>query len=172
MRKAIGFVLIVGSLAFLASRAGSWLDGGSDQLAALAEKSPAPIARAPQGTRKVAIPADASTHYFADAVVNGHTISVIVDTGATAVALTEESARRLGIRPAQSEFTARISTANGVVGAAPIVISEIRLGAITVRNVPAIVVPGNALGVNLLGMSFLSRLHKFEVGGGQLVLTQ
>jgi aspartyl protease family protein len=172
MRKAIGFVLIAGSLAFLAVRAGSWLDAGSAQVAALADKSPAPVARTPKGTRKVAIPADASTHYIADAVVNGHTIRVIVDTGATAVALTEDSARRLGIRPTPSEFTARISTANGVVGAAPIVISEIRLGAITVRNVPAIVVPGNSLGVNLLGMSFLSRLHKFEVGGGQLVLTQ
>ena len=172
MRRFIGIVLITGSAAFFAVKAASMFASGSDQIAALAEKPSAPVARAAQGTRKVAIPADASTHYIADAVVNGHTIRVVVDTGATDVALTQESARRLGIKPAESEFTTLISTANGVVGAAPVVLSEIRLGAIAVRNVPAIVVPGDALAVNLLGMSFLSRLHKFEVGGGQLVLTQ
>ena len=137
--------------------------------------TPAPAALAstarPIGGRKVAIPADPDGHYFTSAVVNGHTIDVIVDTGATAVALTAESARRLGFTLAPGDFTDPVSTANGVIPAARVTLSEIRVGTITVDNVAAIVVPGDALGVNLLGMTFLGRLSKFEIGGGQLVLT-
>ena len=132
---------------------------------------PAEVSRS-LGGRRVAIDADARGHFLVDATVNGRTVAVVVDTGATTVALTAETARRLGIHLAQSDYRAPISTANGVVAAAPVVLDEIRLGGITVRNVAAMVVPGNALEVNLLGMSFLGRLTKFEVGGGQLVLTE
>jgi aspartyl protease family protein len=96
----------------------------------------------------------------------------MVDTGATAVALSAESARRLGIRPPQSAFRMPIDTANGIAYAAPVKLGEVRIGNVSVRNVEAIVVPGDALSINLLGMTFLSRLSRFEVAGGQLVLTQ
>ena len=59
-----------------------------------------------------------------------------------------------------------------VTGAAPIALADIKVGGIHLRNVDAMVVPGNALGVDLLGMSFLNRLTKFQLGGGQLVLVQ
>lgn len=140
--------------------------------------SPKPVAKLstqqarPRGGRKVAIDADPRGHFLVEASVNGRRIEVIVDTGATTVALTASTARRLGISLRDSDYSARISTANGVVGAAPVVLSEIRLGGITIRDVPALVVPGKALEVNLLGMSFLNRLTKFEIGGGQLVLTE
>ena len=126
----------------------------------------------PRAGRKVAIDAGPRGHFVVEASVNGRRIEVIVDTGATTVALTASTARRLGISLRDSDYSARISTANGVVGAAPVVLSEIRLGGITIRDVPALVVPGKALEVNLLGMSFLNRLTKFEVGGGQLVLIE
>jgi aspartyl protease family protein len=124
----------------------------------------------PPGGREVAIHADAGGDYVAVATVDGHTLDVVIDTGASTVALTAGTARRLGLKLAESDFTGRIATANGVVAAAPIVLSEVRVGAIAVRDVDAVVVPGDALATNLLGLSFLNRLRKVEVGGGQLVL--
>ncbi len=124
------------------------------------------------GYRQVALRADDRGHFVATAAVNGHSIDVIVDTGATTVALSDATAHRLGIYPALSAYTVRLSTANGMVKAAPVTLREIRLGAIAVRDVEAVVVPGDALPVSLLGMSFLKRLAKFEIAGSQLVLSQ
>jgi aspartyl protease family protein len=122
--------------------------------------------------RRVAIAADASGHYLVDARINGRVVSAMVDTGATVVALSADTARRLGIVPARSAFTRPVATANGVVDAAPATLREVRIGGIVVRNVEALVIPGDGLAVNLLGMSFLGRLQKFESSGGRLVLIQ
>ncbi len=120
----------------------------------------------------VALRADRQGHFQGDAVVNGRTIPVVVDTGATTVALNGAAARRLGLYLSQSDYRIAVSTANGVVAAAPVRLGEVRLGNVSVRNVEAVVVSGDALPVNLLGMTFLSRLSKFEIADGQLVLTQ
>jgi aspartyl protease family protein len=133
--------------------------------------APAGNARPPSGYR-VAIPVDEEGHFLTDATIEGHAIRVVVDTGATTVALTSDTARRLGIHLAEADFSARVATANGIAAAAPVVLSEIRVGNIRVRDVAAVVIAGDGLGVNLLGMTFLSRLTRFEVGGGQLVLSE
>jgi len=126
----------------------------------------------PPAGRRVTIPADPSGHYIAEARINGRAVKVVVDTGATIVALTSETARRLGILPAQSAFTRPVATANGVVNAAAVTLSEIRLGGVSVRHVAAMVVPGDGLAVDLLGMSFLGRLTRFEAADGHLVLVE
>lgn len=95
---------------------------------------------------------------------------MMVDTGATTVALTEATARRLGIRPARTDFRYPVATANGTVMVALVELGDVRVGGITVRDVAATVVPGDALRTNLLGMSFLGRLSRFEMAGDQLVL--
>ncbi len=168
MRMAVGFVVVAAVVAVVAVKAVPELAARST---AVPPQTP-PVARTMTlSGRTVAIPAGPDGHYAAEAVVNGHAISVIVDTGATAVALTADSARRLGLRLAASDFVHPVTTANGVVDTAFVTLSEIRIGTITVQNVRAVVVPTDALGANLLGMSFLNRIRKFEVGGGQLVLT-
>lgn len=172
MRTVIGFVVVAGGLSFLGVKAATNLAATPPVagVAASAEVA-APVSRArPPGGRKVTIPADDGGHYFSNAVINGHTIAVVVDTGATSVALTAESARRLGLKLKVGDYNVPISTANGTVFAAQVVLSEVRVGSIAIPDVVATVVPGAGLSVNLLGMSFLSRLRKFEVGGGQLVL--
>ena len=134
--------------------------------------APDPAARSrPRGGYQVAIPADRQGHFVTDATVEGRAIRVVVDTGATSVALTADTAHRLGIHLTDADYTKRISTANGVTAAAPVVLAEIRLGDISIRDVAAVVVPGDGLDINLLGMTFLSRLTRFEIGGGQLVLS-
>ena len=122
--------------------------------------------------RQVVLASDPRGHFVSTARINGRRVEVMVDTGASVVALSAKTARRLGVLPAKSAYGLSMTTANGAIETAPIVLSEIKLGNITVRNVNAVVFPGNGLGVNLLGMSFLGRLSGFEIEKGELVLTQ
>lgn len=123
-------------------------------------------------SRRMILEADRFGHFQVDASINGRPAEAMVDTGATVVALSAESARKIGIVPARSAYTTPISTANGVVAAASVTLNDVRVGGIRVRNVAAVVVPDGLLSVNLLGMSFLSRLSKFELSGPRLVLVQ
>lgn len=124
------------------------------------------------GGSRVTLDADRRGHFLADVTINGRQTEALVDTGASTVALTAESARGIGIVPLRSAYTATVSTANGLVKAAPVTLVEVGVGGIRVRNVKALVMPSGALPGNLLGMSFLARLSKFEIAGPQLVLVQ
>jgi len=95
---------------------------------------------------------------------------MLVDTGASIVALSYEDAETVGIRVTANDFTAQLRTANGVVEAAPVRLPEIRVGDILVENVDAVVLPRGRLGTSLLGMSFLRRLRGFEMSQGRLTL--
>jgi aspartyl protease family protein len=48
----------------------------------------------------------------------------------------------------------------------------LRVADITLRDVPAAIAEPGALGANLLGMSFLGRLKRFEMQGDELLLVQ
>ncbi|MEM8837455.1 MAG: TIGR02281 family clan AA aspartic protease [Pseudomonadota bacterium] len=121
--------------------------------------------------RAVRINAGRRGHFHLDARVNGREIPFVVDTGASSVALSYESARRVGFNPKPSDFIGRSQTANGIARFAPVTISEIRFKSITVRNVRAAVLEKGALGdKNLLGNTFLSRLSEFNVRDGTLVM--
>jgi aspartyl protease family protein len=78
----------------------------------------------------------------------------------------------LQIFPKASEYTATVSTANGKIKAAPTKLDRVEVGDITVFDVPALVLPDEALGQNLLGVSFLSRLKRYEYADGRMVLEQ
>jgi aspartyl protease family protein len=135
--------------------------------------APSPQPREPVSNgRRVALRSDDYGQFQANAVINGHAVTVVVDTGATTVAISTDTARQLGVAPPQSAYKLPISTANGVGYAAPVVLREVSVGSISIRNVNAVVIPGRGLGISLLGMTFLSRLSKFEVAKGQLVLTE
>jgi aspartyl protease family protein len=118
----------------------------------------------------VEIRAGATGHYHAQAEVNGRPVEVMVDTGATMVALTYEDAERAGIHLKPSDFTNSVSTANGVTRVAPVTLERISIGDITVRNVAASVSERGRLNTTLLGMSFLSRLERVDMRAGILVL--
>jgi aspartyl protease family protein len=121
--------------------------------------------------RTASIPRGANGHFEADAVVDGHHMGFMVDTGASVIALRRQEAARLGIHPAQRDYKTRVTTANGVVFAAPTELASVELGGIIVHNVAAIVLPDEALSQNLLGMSFLSRV-RWQHQDGRLVLEQ
>jgi aspartyl protease family protein len=96
----------------------------------------------------------------------------MVDTGASVIALTASAAATLGIHPTQRDFAAEVRTANGAVRAAPVRLDMVEIGDLVVRDVAAVVLPDEALSENLLGLSFLSRLRRFEYSDGKLVLEQ
>ncbi len=118
---------------------------------------------------ELVLEADSRGHYYVDAEVNGEAVRFLVDTGASMVALSPDDAARIGFRPGPAEFTGRARTANGIARVAPVMIDEIQLGDITVRNVPGAVLD-TAMRNSLLGMSFLARLSGFEVRGNRLIL--
>jgi aspartyl protease family protein len=109
--------------------------------------------------------------FATDGRVDGRPIAFLVDTGASQIALRESEAARLGYRPHPRDYVVTIRTANGEGRAAPIKLGTVEVGDIIVRDVAALVVSDNALGVNLLGMSFLSRV-RWVHDRGLLVLEQ
>jgi aspartyl protease family protein len=137
-----------------------------------ASAAPAAAADVSGYARSVVVPRDAQGHFHVDARIDGGRLSFMVDTGATVIALTESDAARLGIHPARSEFVAEVRTANGTVRAAPARLDSVEVGSLVVRDVAAVVLPDDALSDNLLGLSFLSRLKRFEYSDGKLVLEQ
>jgi aspartyl protease family protein len=138
--------------------------------AALAVASPAPALQNSYGS--VVIPSDARGHFVVDARVDGRRLGFMLDTGASVVALRARDAAGLGIHPVARDFTVEVKTANGSLRAAPVQLGMVEISGLTVRNVAALVTPDDALSENLLGLSFLSRLRRYEYSNGKMVLEQ
>jgi aspartyl protease family protein len=102
----------------------------------------------------VTLQRDPSGHYRAEAYINGVKANVLVDTGATGVAISQELANTLGIR---SNAAISTTTANGETISYMTRLASVKLGGIEARDVAATITPGLE-GEALLGMSFLSRM--------------
>jgi aspartyl protease family protein len=126
--------------------------------------------RQPTSSRSLMVDSDRLGHFRVDARIDGQSIDFLVDTGASVIALRETDAARARIFPNASDYNVAISTANGKIKAARAMLNRVELGGITVYDVPAIVLPDEALAQSLLGMSFLSKLRRYEVANGRLVL--
>ena len=114
----------------------------------------------------------ANGNFDVEGSIDGRRLDFIVDTGASAVTLNGDAAARLGLHPAEREYTVALNTANGVVRGAPVRRNMVEVGDIMVRDVAAVIVPVEALRTNLLGLSFLSRLHHFDYRDGKLRLEE
>ncbi len=102
--------------------------------------------------------------------VNGAHVAMVLDTGASAVVLTQEAARAAGLPLEVLRYSVNIETANGRARAAPVTLDRVSIGGITERSVPALIAPSGQLRTNLLGMSFLDRLESWEVRGDKLLM--
>ena len=112
--------------------------------------------------------ADPAGHVVVDAIVNGAAVKMLIDTGATLVALTPRDAEAAGVNLEALEWSAQVATAAGFARAAPLTLREIRLGQLSVYDIPAEVL--RRLNISLLGMSFLDRLKSYEMRRGKLIL--
>ena len=134
------------------------------------DSTPSPDESAAAGAGDVTLQAGDHGHFETEADINGRSVEVMVDTGATLVALTYEDAERAGIFLKSSDFTHSVATANGTAKIAPIQIGTVSIGGITVRNVPGAVSEPGKLHRTLLGMSFLGRLSRVDMRSKTLVL--
>jgi aspartyl protease family protein len=173
MRNIMIFAAVIAGLGtFMAQIA----DRMTPALANTAVKSAAPVemvvAESNSGRRSLSIPHDTRGHFATEGRIDGQRIGFMVDTGASVIALNESSAARFGLRPSRSQYNATVTTANGTVKGARTRIAMIDVGGLVVRDVDAMVLPDEALSENLLGLSFLSKLKRFEYANGTMVLEQ
>ena len=110
----------------------------------------------------VTLAADSRGHFFADAAVNGIPMRFVVDTGATAVALSAADALRLGI-DWRKGARRTMQTANGTTAGYLVKLDKVRIGDIELQDVDGVVLE-QGLGVGLLGMSFLNRVDMHRDG--------
>lgn len=156
-----------------------WVNQLGDRGQAQAAVVPVTVAAAP-----MAVPAPATGpdtriarsedgHYWAEARMNvragGRPIRVMVDTGASVVALTRADAERLGVHVTAADFSGTIITAAGRVRAAPVTLASVSIGGTRVNDVEALVIE-NGLPHSLLGMSYLGRLSSFTATPTTLTL--
>ena len=180
LKNALIFAIAALTIAFAAP---SWM-GASTGGVALNAHVPAPLAAAPvtpatvaaadpaPGYREASVVADAGGQYRAKALIEGQDVDVMIDTGATVVTLTSETAARLGVAVDPTRPRWNMNTANGIVLANPVMLRSVNLGEIYMNDVQAVVMPPRTSSVNLLGASFLKRLVKVEQRGEMLVLRQ
>jgi aspartyl protease family protein len=109
-------------------------------------------------------------HFQINAKINGADVPTIFDTGASAVVLTAEDARRAGIDTGALRFDVPVATANGTGRAASVVLDRVVVGGIVRQDIRAFVAEDGALDTSLLGMSFLETLNRYGVSANSLEL--
>jgi aspartyl protease family protein len=167
------FIFVIGMLVAgtLAARYADHAITSPSPQAAVVEPAYEPRQPSTSG-RSLTLDADRWGHFQVDGRIDGRHLDFLVDTGASLVVLRESDAAQAGIRPQPDDYNATAITANGKIRAARVTIERIEIGGISIYDVPAMVLPDEALAKNLLGVSFLSRLRRYEYASGRLVLEQ
>ena len=172
LKPIFAFAAIVVTLALVVPRVVPNVGATAARTAVTPSAPPSsmPVRRGPNGSA-ASVRSDRRGQFFSDIEINGRTFPALVDTGATSVALRYEDARELGLLR-QERFDRNISTANGVGRGMAVRLNTVRIGDVVVYDVEAMILQPGALTTNLLGMSFLRRLSRFEVKSDVVVLEQ
>ncbi|KQY87221.1 MULTISPECIES: TIGR02281 family clan AA aspartic protease [unclassified Brevundimonas] len=163
------------SLGIMAAAVGSalttvwWMDHAGLRGQAQAATVPAVRAFAPAEGTPARVLKGLDGHYWADALIEGHAVRVMVDTGASVVALTRNDAARLGLKLTPEDFSGTLITASGPVRAAPVELQAVAVAGARIERVQALVVE-RGLPHSLLGMSYLGRLSAFTATPASLTL--
>ncbi|HEU0016913.1 MAG TPA: TIGR02281 family clan AA aspartic protease [Methyloceanibacter sp.] len=128
------------------------------------------VEETPGGPVEVKLRKRLNGHFTANADVNGKSIPMIVDTGASTIVLRPEDAETAGIDVSRLSYTVPVLTANGRTVAARVRLDSVAIGPLQRKNVDALVAAPKALTESLLGMSFLGRLKSYEFSGDFLTL--
>src|SRR3569832_2431426 len=138
-------VVMVGAGTFMAKQADKMSAAPPSVAMASTQKNTSVTTTGVQsGRRTLSIPRDARDHNQTDARIDGQRIDLMVDTGASVIALNEKSAARFGLRPVPADYRATVSTANGTIKAARTRLAMVDVGGIIVRDVDAMVLPDEA----------------------------
>jgi aspartyl protease family protein len=158
------FLLAATASAVVAYRDPEQLAQASDRVSDLLRKR----TRSPSSA--VQIPRGANGEFNVHAKINGLPAPMVIDTGATSVVLTYDTAKALGLPLELLEYDVDLETAGGHTKAARLTLDRLSIGKLVERSVPALVVQHGQMKTNLLGMSFLNRLESWEVRGERLML--
>ena len=123
-----------------------------------------------RGERAVEIVRGRAGDFQVAAQLNGTRVAMTLDTGASAVVLTQEAAKAAGLPLELLSYTVQVDTANGRARAASVTLDRLAVGGIVERAVPALIAQPGQLRTSLLGMSFLNRLESWEVRGDKLMM--
>ena len=118
----------------------------------------------------VTLPRQSDGHFYANVEVDGRFYHMMIDTGATVVALSARDAEDMGIDWQSEEPNAVAMTAGGPAPALHVEIPMMRVGEFEAKNVSAMVIPGG-LDVSLLGQSYLSSIGRVQISGDDMVLS-
>ena len=121
-------------------------------------------------TAAVQIPRGQGGEFALKAKINGVNAPMVIDTGATSVVLTWETAKAIGLPTDMLEYNVDLETAGGHTKAARLTLDRLSVGGLVEKSVPALVVPRGHMKTNLLGMSFLDRLESWGVRADRLML--
>lgn len=124
---------------------------------------------APSAAASVTLQADNRGHFMAQAQVNGGSVRMLIDTGATMIALPATEALRLGVDYKNGQ-PGYVNTANGRTPVYRVRLDSVKIGDIELSQVDA-VIHENGLSIALLGMSFLNRTD-MRRNGEQMTLTK
>jgi clan AA aspartic protease (TIGR02281 family) len=120
--------------------------------------------------RSVQIVRGQTGEFALQAKINGVSAPMVIDTGATSVVLTYETAKAAGLPLEVLEYDVDVETAGGHTKAARLTLDRLAIGKLVERSIPALVVPRGQMKTNLLGMSFLDRMESWEVHADRLTL--
>ena len=108
-------------------------------------------------------------HFWVTASINGVKRRMLIDSGATVTAISDETARAAGVKTGTNIAPVMLRTANGVTPAETGSIDDLHVGNIVARDLKVVATPGLA-GLDVLGMNFLSKLESWRVEGRTLIL--
>ena len=162
------FLLVVLMLAATAGAVVAYTD--PEQIARASDTVSELLRKRASPARAVQIARGQTGEFALQAKINGVKAPMVVDTGATSVVLTYETAKAAGLPLELLEYDVDVETAGGHTRAARLTLDRLAIGKLVERSVPALVVPHGQMKTNLLGMSFLDRLESWEVRPDSLKL--
>jgi aspartyl protease family protein len=133
-----------------------------------ANSGPEPVATPAEEPEETRLEREGNGHFYTEVIVSGEPVLMLVDTGASTVALTTEDAERIGVEFSRDEFEPIGTGASGAVRGARIILSSVEIDGKEVAAVDGAVVEG--LEISLLGQSYLSKLESVSMSGDTMIL--
>jgi len=145
--------------------------GDSEQIARASDSVSQMLGRRiPSSPPAVQVARGQAGEFALSARINGVPAPMVIDTGATSVVLTWETAKAIGLPIEMLEYDVDVETAGGHTKAARLTLDRLAVGRLVEKSVPALVVPRGQMKTNLLGMSFLDRMESWGVRADRLML--
>lgn len=129
--------------------------------------SSAPAAKSSGG--EVRLGRSGDSHFYADTNIDGTNIRMMVDSGASIIALTRRDAEAIGIDVDRLPISGTARTAGGDIPMRTVMLDSVEVDGLEVRQVQAAVIDAD-MGVSLLGQSYLSKLDAVNVEGDTMTL--